>query len=614
MVPTPFLTERLLATADRQPEAPFLHRPGTSAVRYQALGGQIRYVRERLRSWSIVPGDIVAGFERSRALMAMACASLPASSTFAPLGSALAIDAYVALLRRMRPRAVLAPPASDHPLRIAAATLGVPAMLAVPGDDGRFALEIEAGIGNAVEPLARPGHAYVLVTSGTTGRPKLAPLGHRQMLDFADAMIDLLRLGPDDVGYALAPFHFAGGLRSSILIPSLAGASFVCLQESDVDGFFRAIETFAPTHVAAPFAIHRAILRRAAEFPGQVASSRFRFLRTTAGRLDPDESAALERLFRAPVLQGFGSTEVCGIAHEPMPPRPRKHGSVGIPVGGEVRAIDTGGRTCGPGETGELVVRGPLVFDGYLDDPDLTARSFTGEWFRTGDLGHVDEDGYVFITGRLAELINRGGEKISPVEIDHAIEALPGVREAGTFGVPHPTLGEELVAAVVLEPDATLGTAEILAHVRDRLGARQVPRHVYVVDALPRTDAGKLRRRALPEWVGIDADRPAPASERLRDATPLESALAGLWSAVLRRDDVGRDDNFFLLGGDSMSAAELVHQVAAVFGVSLPLHAMFEGAATPAGMARAIVRSRTTDAPQRSPFSLSTSTGNETTG
>ncbi len=214
MVPTPFLTERLLATADRQPEAPFLHRPGTSAVRYQALGGQIRYVRERLRSWSIVPGDIVAGFAQSRALMAMACASMPASSTFAPLCSTLATNAYVALLRRMRPRAVLAPPASDHPLRIAAATLGVPAMLAVPGDDGRFALEIEAGIGNAVEPLARPGHAYVLVTSGTTGRPKLAPLGHRQMLDFADAMIDLLRLGPEDVGYALAPFHFAGGLRS----------------------------------------------------------------------------------------------------------------------------------------------------------------------------------------------------------------------------------------------------------------------------------------------------------------------------------------------------------------------------------------------------------------
>jgi acyl carrier protein len=232
----------------------------------------------------------------------------------------------------------------------------------------------------------------------------------------------------------------------------------------------------------------------------------------------------------------------------------------------------------------------PARLDGYLDDPDLTARSFTSEWFRTGDLGHVDEDGYVFITAACGTDQSRRREDL-PVEIDQ-IEALPGVREAGTFGVPHPTLGEELVAAVVLEPDATLGTAEILAHVRDRLGPRQVPRHVYVVDALPRTDAGKLRRRALPEWVGIDADRPAPASERLTDATPLESALTGLWSAVLRRDDVGRDDNFFLLGGDSMSAAELVHQVAAVFGVSLPLHAMFEGAATPVGMARAIAIAR----------------------
>ena len=588
----PTLADRMVAIADRQPEAPFLHRPGQAAVTYGALSGQIRHVRERLRSWDIAPGDVVAGFVPSRALMAMACASLPVSATFAPLSASLAADAYAALLRRLRPRAVLAPEDPGHSLRIAAATLGVPAMRAVHGEDGTFALEREAGGRNAVEPLARPEHAYVLVTSGTTGRPKLAPLGHAQMLAFADATIDLLRLTPDDVGCALTPFSLAGGVRSSILIPALSGSSVVCLGEGDVDGFFRAIDECRPTNLAAPFSVHRGVLRRAHAFPDQVAASRLRFLRTTAGRLDPDEIDAIERLFRAPVLQGYGSTEVCGIAHEPMPPRPRKRGSVGIALGGDVQAVDPDGRRCAPGESGELVVRGPLVFDGYLDDPDLTARSFAGEWFRTGDLGHVDEDGYVYITDRRADLINRGGEKISPVEIDRTIGTLPGVREAGAFGVPHPSLGEELVAAVVLDPGATIGEADIRAHVRDRLGQRQVPRRVYLVNALPRTEAGKLRRRSLPEWVGIDVGLPSSAPELATPADPLESALAGLWSVVLRRDRVHRDDDFFLLGGDSMSAAELLRQVSAVFGATLPLHAMFEGAATPAGMARAIVRSR----------------------
>lgn len=588
----PPLADRLVAVADRQPEAPFLHRPGRAAVSYGALSGQIRHVRERLRSWGFAPGDVVAGFVPSRAPMAMACASLPSSATFAPLSASLAADAYAALLGRLRPGAVLAPAEADHPLRIAAATLGVPAIRAECGEDGTFALEMEAEERNAVEPLARPEHAYVLVTSGTTGRPKLAPLGHAQMLGFADAMIDLLRLTPDDVGCALTPFSLAGGVRTSILIPALSGSSVVCLGEGDVDGVFRAIDEFRPTNLAAPFSIHRGVLRRAHAFPDQVAASRFRFLRTTAGRLDPDEIDEIERLFRAPVLQGYGSTEVCGIAHEPMPPRPRKRGSVGIAVGGDVRALDADGRPCAPGEPGELVVRGPLVFDGYLDDPDLTARSFAGEWFRTGDVGHVDEDGCVFITDRLAELINRGGEKISPVEIDRTIEALPGVREAGSFGVPHPILGEELVAAVVLDAGTTIREADILAHVRDRLGQRQVPRRVYLVDALPRTEAGKLKRRSLAGRFGIDVDPPSSAPEIATTASPLESALAGLWSAVLRRDRVHRDDDFFLLGGDSMSAAELLRQVSAVFGATLPLHAMFEGAATPAGMARAIERSR----------------------
>lgn len=491
--------DALEAIAARRPDAPLMHRPGLAPARYGDLGEQLRHVRDRLLRWGIAPGDVIAGFDPSRTTMAMACLTLPVASTFVPLGAALSADAFETLLRRLRPKAVLAPRDREHPLRIAAGRCGVPALRAAAQDDapGRFTLELDAPALPDVAPAARPTHAYVLVSSGTTGRAKLAPLGHRQMLDYARAILPWLALGPSDVGYALAPFHFAGGLRATLLLPALAGASFLCLDEGDIDGFFRAIAAYRPTHLTAPFSIHRAILARAGAFPDAVAASRFRYLRSTAGALDASIAQRLEALFRAPVLQGYGSTEACGIAHDPMPPAPRKRGSVGVALGGEVRTMNADGQLLARGETGELVVRGPLVFDGYLDDPALTRQAFSGEWLRTGDLGVVDEDGYVFVTGRIAETINRGGEKIAPASIDAVIESLDGIREAAAFGIPHPTQGEELVAAVVLEPGARFDERAIRERVRDALGPRQVPRRVFVVDALPRTDTGKLRRGAL---------------------------------------------------------------------------------------------------------------------
>src|SRR4029079_3374448 len=158
---------------------------------------------------------------------------------------------------------------------------------------------------------------------------------------------------------------------------------------------------------------------------------------------------------------GLASTETLAISHDPLPPRRRKRGSVGLPMVNEVALLDSAGNIRPAGGPGEIVVRGPMVFRGYLDDPELTAASFAGEWFRTGDLGRIDEDGYVYYVGRIKEIIDRGGEKISPVEIDLAIESLAGVKEAAAFGIPHPTLGEEMGAA---------GVGEQNAGVRDALG------------------------------------------------------------------------------------------------------------------------------------------------
>lgn len=590
------IAEALEQLAASQPAAPALHAPGRQVLTYADLDAQIRHVRERLGGLGVVPGDIVAGVIPSRPEMAVACLTLPASSTFAPLGPSLTPDAYAQLIVRMGAKAVLLPRTLDHPLRAAARQHGVAELDVVFDQDapaGLFTIDLgRAGDSLRRMTPARSELAYVLASSGTTGRQKLIPSTHRQTLLSSRAAIDWLGYAPGDVSCHLLPIHLGNGLRSGLLSPLLGGASVVCLPESDVDAFFAALNEFEPTCLNAGFTLHRAFLHRAPDYRDIVRRCRFRFLRAATGRLDPDEIDRLEQTFGAPVLVALSSAETTWIAHEPLPPRQRKRGSVGLPLGNEVAIVDDSGQFCPAGRTGEIVVRGPLVFPGYLDEPHLTAASFLGEWFRTGDLGAIDDDGYVYLSGRIKEIINRGGDKIAPLEIDAAIEALPGVKEAATFGVSHPTLGEEVVAAVVRDVNATIDEVAVVEHVRRRMGPRKAPRKIYFVERLPRTDNGKVRRFELPRLLGLDQQTPSQSGESRAPSgatfSPLEGALAGIWASVMNVGKVGRDDDFVVLGGDSSRGMQLIAHVKTLFGIDLPIHSLFGEAATIAGMARAI--------------------------
>jgi hypothetical protein len=251
------------------------------------------------------------------------------------------------------------------------------------------------------------------------------------------------------------------------------------------------------------------------------------------------------------------------------------------------------GPTRTAGKVGEILVRGPMVFDGYFDDAQATAAAFVDGWFRTGDVGRLDEEGYLYVVGRIKEIINRGGVKISPMELDAAIEAIPGVRAAATFAIPHQTLGEEVAVAVVREGDAALEASDIIDQVRQRVGPKRVPRQIYFVDALPRTDSGKVRRSELPRLLGLDqVDAMASGKSAVGAPEPahsaLEAALVGLWSSVLQVSGIGVNDDFFVLGGDSPRGTRLLASVKAVFGVDLPIELLQKDAATVAGMARTI--------------------------
>lgn len=586
--PPPTLTDAIAAIAHERPRAPWLLLPDGSVADYGLLAATIARVDSSLRERGLGRGDVIAGCTDDRVTMAYACLALPAASTYAPLSPALTADAYAELLARLGAVAALVPARHDHPLRIAAARLGIGvARLSAAGDGGgarrNLALEVSGGT-RAGAARANPGHAYVHVTSGTTGRAKLVPLGHGQMLAYARSMIRWLSLSGDDVGAALAPFHFAGGLRATLLIPALAGASVVCFDESDVDAFLRALRTIPITHLSAPFAIHRAILERSDDYRDEIAASRLRFLRATAGRLDPDAAGALERLFRAPVLMGLGSSEACGIAHDPMPPAPRRRGSVGIATDNEIRVRDAAGRDLAAGETGEIVVRGPLVFDGYLDDPDLTSRSFDRGWFRTGDLGWIDTDGTLFLTGRTTEIANRGGEKISLVAVDRAAASLPGVADAAAYTIAHPTLGEDVAVALVRAPAATIDVADVVAHLRMTLGAAQAPRVVRFVAALPRTDSGKVVRRLL----AGPADAPDTTDDAPASLTPVESALAGLLRQLLPSSELARDRPLRASGIDVATAGRIGDAIAYVFGTTVAPDAIAGEDATLSTLASAI--------------------------
>ncbi|HET9338032.1 MAG TPA: AMP-binding protein, partial [Casimicrobiaceae bacterium] len=519
--------------------------------------------------------------------------ALPARATVCPLGGATTEARSVELLARIRPKAILVDGHSAPAWEAAAHRLGIAAIEVLSeshGVAGAFELRMKRGAPSLDGARRVPAStAYLMTTSGTLGRSKLVPLTHAHVVWTSQATGTCLAVGPGDRAGHLTPLYLANGTRTALLVPVLAGGAVNCLAEADVPSLLDEMLAGRVTFTSASFTMMRELLQLGRR-DGVPRPGKLRFLRFASGAMEADDIEGLERVFGVPVVAGLASTETGVITHQRLPPAPRVAGSLGPPLGCDIRLVDASGDAVAPGEVGEVLVAGPQVFDGYLDDPVLDAAAFVGRWFRLGDLGRFDERGELRVVGRVKELINRGGEKISPLDVDAALAALPGVAEAAAFAIPHASLGEEVVAAVVLREGAEPDAAGMLDAVRTTLGARRTPRRLWFVAGLPRTDGGKLRRSALPDWVGYRAAADADAAAL--EGSPLERALAPLWSAVLACDRVARDLAFYAQGGDDERAAHLVAQVEAVFGVAMPPDALREEAATLAAMAQLIERGR----------------------
>jgi acyl-CoA synthetase (AMP-forming)/AMP-acid ligase II/thioesterase domain-containing protein/acyl carrier protein len=570
----------LTASAEAAPEAAAILAPGRHVLTYARLLRQIHEVAHILRTAGIGPADRVALVIPQGPELAAAFVAVSASATCAPMNLAYRAREFEFFLSDLRVKALLAPAGVDSEAVEVARTLGIAQLELTPSPEaaGLFGLTISPA-GSKLTPATYSGPddtALILHTSGTTAKPKIVPLSHRNLSASALNIGASLRLGPTDRLLNVMPLFHIHGLMT-LLASLAAGASVACPPAFDVARFFEWMDEFRPTWYTAVPTIHRAILGRAGASRAVIARRPLRFIRSSSAPLPPRVARELEEAFGAPVLEAYGMTEAAHqIATNPLPPGGRKIGSVGVPTGTELAVLDDAGQPLAAGQVGEIVIRGPSVVRGYERNPGADAEAFIQGWFRTGDQGRVDEDGSVFLTGRTKEIINRGGQKISPREVDDILVEHPAVAQAATFPVPHQTLGEDVAAAVVLRPQAAATGDEIRRFAQAKLADYKVPREILLVEEIPKGPTGKVQRLALATQLDLAGRRPPPSSGDATAPTATEAALASIWADVLQLERVEVGDNFFQLGGDSIQAAVVVSRVADTLGARLPLRSVFE--------------------------------------
>jgi acyl-CoA synthetase (AMP-forming)/AMP-acid ligase II/acyl carrier protein len=531
--------------------------PGRSGLSYRGLWRQIEHVGERLNATGIGRNDRVAIVLPNGPEMAVAFVAVAAGATAAPLNPNCRQSDFEFYLSDLKAKAVILLAGAASAAEAAARACGIPII------ELSFASHAEAGtftLAGGASRVVRTGFAeeddvaLVLHTSGTTARPKIVPLTQRNLCASALNHRAALALTDRDVCLSMMPLFHIHGLVTVVLSSLMTGASVVCTPGFDAPKFFDWLEEFRPTWFTAAPALYQALLAYASTSHEIIAHDSLRFLRSAAAPLSPRLLEQLERLFKVPLIESYGMTEAAAqITSNPLPPGRRKAGSVGIASGPEVAIMGEDGTLLPPGKTGEIVIRGANVMAGYENNPAANSTSFADGWFRTGDQGFTDSDGYFFINGRIKEIINRGGEKISPREVDEVLLDHPAVIEAATFPVPHPRLGEDIAAAAVLRENISVTEKQIRDFALTRLSQQKVPSRILIVDHIPKSSTGKLQRARLAE--ALQAKLNAVFSPP-RNA--IENAIAKIWTEILGVDPVGIHDNFFALGGDSLSATRVV--------------------------------------------------------
>jgi acyl-CoA synthetase (AMP-forming)/AMP-acid ligase II len=468
---------------------------GGPLVTYDQLRRQVDALAAQLNQFGLGRGDRIASALPNGLETIVSFFAASTVGTAAPLNPAYRLDEFKFYLEDTSASALIVPPKNGDEARAAAGD----EVLIIDADinsDGQvqFSSSSNCGAARTFESPPPEDTALILHTSGTTSRPKRVPLSHKNLTTSARNVAETYELTSDDVSLCVMPLFHVHGLVASTLATLFTGGTVVVPPRFNPLSFWSTVREHDVSWYSAVPTIHQVLLSRTKAGARPAGAEKLRFIRSCSAALAPQTMADIEERFGVPILEAYGMTEAAHqMASNPLPPDRRKPGSVGRGTAVEIAILDEAGDLLPAGTTGEVSIKGVNVFSGYEGNAEANASSFSNGWFRTGDQGYLDQEGYLMLVGRLKELINRGGEKISPREIDETLLTHPAVAEAVCFGIADRVYGEEVAAAVVLNSPAT--EAEVLAHCRLSLAEFKCPKKIFIVEAVPRTATGKIQRR-----------------------------------------------------------------------------------------------------------------------
>ena len=588
------LKDLIRSAMHRDREADCILAPALQPLSFQGLFDHVWHIEAQLRAAGIGPGDCVASALPCGVDAATAFIALASSCLYAPLNPADDENALELAFAHLSPTAVVLKSGDSTPARAAAERAGIEVIeLRSPNgyEAGRFEIVIPkaASTRHPLEHEQTPG--LLMQTSGTTGRPKFVRHTQATLFHAAKFLIRAHQLSPADRCLNMSPLFHSLGLLGSVLIAIVSGGSVVCTPGFDREKFFRWIEDYSPTWFSAVPAIQVAIAELAAKRQDTLRRHPIRFSRSVGANLPEETRRKIEETLHATVVQAYGMSECPPITVDPLPPALRKPGSVGVLAGPEVEIWDDGGARLGPNCSGHVVTRGPNITPGYYKDEPANAAAFTKGWFRTGDCGYLDEDGFLFLTGRVREFINRGGEKVSPSEVDGVFSGHPDVAQAVTFAIHDDRLGEEVATAIVPRHAGALTVKQLTRFAATRLAFHKIPRRIYFVAAIPAGRTGKPDRTALQARLdGVPWQPEEQQVPHVEPRTDLEKKIAKVWTDVLGIANPGIHDNFFDCGGDSLAAVTFLAGLAEVVGTEKPALGCLAEAPTIVEMAELLSR------------------------
>jgi|SRR5579872_43770 len=461
---------------------------------YASLRRQILSISDDLFSAGIRSGDRVAMAMPNglAAIVSLFAASI--TGTAVPLNPACPYHECLSLLKHVKARVLLSLSKGWEFARKAAADLGIPVFTVQTGDDGTVRLRDRFEVSSAV-PSVCDKIALLLHTSGSTGQPQSIPLPHSNLTISAANIVKTYSLSENDVSLCVMPLFHVHGIVASVLATFLSGGTVVVPTGFNPLAVWRLLHRYQITWYSGVPTMHKMLLSRLRQ---KIDTGSLRFIRSCSAPFSVESVHTMEEMLGVPVVEAYGMTEAAHqVSSNPLPPLTRKAGSVGLAAGIEISIVDGNGNHLQTGERGEVVIQGPTVFSGYENNLEANVKAFVNGWFRTGDQGYIDKECYLHLTGRLKDIIVRGAEKISPIEVDQLLLKHPAVVEAVTFGYAHPKLGEEIAAAVVLHDHSGISELSLLKYCHQHLAEFKCPKKLYIVERIPTTATGKVRRCEL---------------------------------------------------------------------------------------------------------------------